>query len=291
MLIKLIRQTLKLVPDSVGFALTAKLAAATQRPPLEAHERKAMAHAEEIRFGDDRANIAWAWGAGPPVVLVHGWNGRAAQMAPLAVRIAESGFRALALDVTGHGDSPGKQAHWRYFLKDIPALARTIDENVYAYVGHSAGALTMMAARHAGSISASRYVCICAPSHPFPPISVIQKKLAPRPGVIARYKAFIAEQFGNTWDALFPGLVYQGLGANTLFFYDKTDRFVDHSEGDKLAAIATGARLLKTDRYSHAKVLAAPELRAAVCEFLQHGRNSERRPQTGEKIERNSGFD
>lgn len=269
MLVKLVRQTLKLVPDAVGYALTDRLAAMTRRPALEEAERRAMARAEQIRFGDERANVAWAWGAGPLVVLVHGWNGCAAQMAPLAARIAESGFRAVAPDVTGHGDSPGRHTHWRYFLRDIPALAQTLGEQAYAYVGHSAGALTMMAARHAGNVSASRYVCICAPSHPFPPISLIRKKLAPRPAIIERYKAFIAEQFASTWDDLVPGLVYRGLGADTLLFYDTTDRFVDHAEGDKIAAIAPGARLLKTDHYSHAQILAAPELHAAVCEFLR----------------------
>lgn len=274
MLIKLARLTLKAVPDSAGFAITDKLAAMTQRPSLEAGERDAMASAKQVRYGDNDGNVAWSWGEGPLVVLVHGWSGRAGQMAPLAVRIAALGFRAVALDVTGHGDSPGKHTHWRYFLRDIPALERRLGEPVYAYVGHSAGALTMMAARHAGNISASRYVCICAPSHPFPPINVIQKKLAPRPAIIERYKNFIAQQFGTTWDALFTGMVYRGLGANTLLFYDKTDRFVDHSEGDKVAAIAVGAKLIKTDRYSHAKILTAPEMLSEVCDFLQHGRAS-----------------
>ena len=269
MLVGLVRLTLKLVPDGMAFTLTDRLAAMTHRPALEDAERLAMARAEQIHFGAGRANVAWSWGAGPPVILVHGWNGRAAQMAPLAAHIADSGFRAVAPDVTGHGDSPGRHTHWRYFLRDIPELAQTLGEQAYAYVGHSAGALTMMAARHAGKVSASRYVCICAPSHPFPPISVISKKLAPRPAIVERYKAFIAGQFGSTWDELVPGLVYRGLGADTLLFYDTTDRFVDHTEGEKIAAIAPGARLLKTDRYGHARILAAPELHAAVCEFLR----------------------
>jgi len=269
MLVRLARQTLKLVPDGMAFALTDRLAAMSHRPALEDPERRAMEQAEQIRFGDGRGNVAWAWGEGPLVIVVHGWNGRAAQMAPLAVQIAESGFRAIAPDVTGHGDSPGRHAHWRYFLRDVPALTQTLGEQPYACVGHSAGALTMMAARYAGKLRASRYVCICAPSHPFPPISLIRKKLAPRPAVVERYKAFIAGQFGHRWDDLVPGLVYRGLGADTLLFYDTTDRFVDHAEGDKIAAIAPGARLLKTDRYSHARILAAGELHAAVCEFLR----------------------
>ncbi len=272
MLIKLARIALKAVPPPVAFSLTNALAARTQRPKLDGAEREALASAERIHYGDNDRNIALAWGTGPLVIMVHGWSGCAAQMAPLAVRIANSGFRAVALDVSGHGESPGKHTHWRYFLNDIPALAQSLGEPVYAYVGHSAGALTMMAARHAGNISAARYVCICAPSHPFPPINVIQKKLAPRPAIIERYKAFIAQQFGTTWDALHTGMVYRDLGTNTLLFYDKTDRFVDHSEGDKVAGIAHGARLIKTDRYSHAKILTAPELLHEASLFLQEGR-------------------
>lgn len=271
MLIKLARIVIKALPESLGYKITDTLAAMTQRPALEDIEREAMAGAEKLHYGRDGRNVAWAWGTGPLVLLVHGWSGRAAQMAPLAVAIAKCGFRSVALDVSGHGDSPGRHTHWRYFLRDIPGLADSLGHNVYAYVGHSAGALTMMAARHAGTISAAKYVCICAPSHPFPPISVIQKKLAPGPGIIERYKTFIAQQFGTSWDALYPGLVYEGLGPDVLLFYDKTDRFVNHSEGDKIAAIALGARLIKTDRYSHTSILTSPELLSEACEFLRAG--------------------
>lgn len=268
MLIDLARLTLKLLPNGLGHAITDRLAAMTRRPPLEPAEREAMADAERLGDGDGGRMAAFTWGQGPTVILVHGWSGRAAQMAPLAKRIASAGFRAVAFDVEGHGDSPGNQTHWRYFLRDIPALANSLGAAPFALVGHSAGALTMMAARHAGHIRAERYVCICAPSHPFPPINVIEKKLAPRRAIIERYKAFIAGQFGTTWAELEPGRVYHGLGSDTLLFYDTTDRFVNHTEGDKIAAIAGSARLIKTDRYSHVGILTAPELHDAVAEFL-----------------------
>lgn len=100
---------------------------------------------------------------------------------------------------------------------------------MHAYVGHSAGALTLMAARQAGHVSATTYVLICAPTHPFPAVNVIRRKLGPRPGVIARYCDFVAGQFGTNWESLRDGTLYQGLGANALLVFDTMDRFVDHS--------------------------------------------------------------
>lgn len=268
MLIDMARLALKIAPNGLGYIITDRLAAMTQRPQPAPDELRAMADAERLDYGADGRMAAFEWGEGPTVVLVHGWSGRAAQMAPLAKRIASAGFRTVAFDVEGHGDSPGNQIHWRYFLRDIPALADSLGVAPFAFVGHSAGALTMMAARHAGRIRAERYVCICAPSHPFPPINVIKKKLSPRPAIIERYKTFIANQFGATWHELESGREYLGLGSDTLLFYDTTDRFVTHSEGDKIAAIAEGARLIKTDRYSHTGILTSPELCDAVVEFL-----------------------
>jgi pimeloyl-ACP methyl ester carboxylesterase len=266
-LIPLTRLALKALPDATGFTITRSLAAVTQRPQVTDAERAALASANRMQYGD--GNVAWAWGGGPPVVLVHGWSGRAAQMAPLAARISEYGFRAIAMDVSGHGDSPGRRTEWGYFLRDIPALSDTLGEEVYAYVGHSAGALTVAAARRAGRISARSYVLVCAPTHPSPAIDQIRRKLAPRPGVVARYQRFVAGQFGAPWDALTDGWAYRGLGDETLLISDTTDRFVDHADADRIAAVARGARIVKTDRYGHARILTSPELLQEVCAFLR----------------------
>lgn len=229
-----------------------------------------MAQATKLYYGDDNRNVAWAWGKkGPLVILVHGWGGRAAQMAPLALYVAQLGFRSVALDVTGHGDSPKRHTRWAYFLKDITALTQSLNEDVHAYVAHSAGALSMMAARGLKGIRAERYVCICAPSHPFPPVNVVEKKLNPRRGVIERYKRYIAEQFETVWETLQTGSSFTNVGSEMLLFYDKTDRFVPHREGDKIHALCPGSRLIKTDGYSHLKILTAPELAKAVGAFLK----------------------
>jgi len=226
-----------------------------------------MAQASRHIYGE--GNASWAWGDGPIVIFVHGWSGRAAQMAPLARYVASLGFRSVALDVTGHGDSPGRRTRWEYFFRDIAALSASLGEAVHAYVGHSAGGLTMMAARATKGIRARRYVCISAPSFPFPPIEVIRKKLDPRPSVLEGYKRYIAAQFQATWPELEAGRCYAGATSDTLLFYDETDRFIDHREGDRIKALCPGAHLVKTQAYGHQAILSAPELARDVGAFLK----------------------
>ncbi len=269
MLIEAAKLVINVVPEAAANSIVRVLASVTQRPRVSPLEQEAMAQASKARYGEGNENVAWAWGDGPPVVFVHGWSGRAAQMAPLAFHVAHLGFRSVALDVTGHGDSPKRHARWDYFLRDIAALSQSLHEEIYAYVGHSAGALCMMAARALKGIHAQRYACVCAPSFPFPPINVIQKKLNPKEGVLEQYKKHIAEQFETTWEELRAGRAYAHAGSDTLLFYDETDRFVDHSEGDRIQGLCPGARLVKTSAYSHQKILAAPELARAVGEFLK----------------------
>src|SRR6266568_4546258 len=196
MLIAIARFVINVVPEAMADSITRSLAAMTQRPRVSSFEQAAMAQASKMGYGEDNKNVAWVWGDGPLVIFVHGWSGRAAQMAPLALHVANLGFRSVAIDVTGHGDSPKRHTRWDYFLRDIAALSQSLHEEVYAYVGHSAG-------------------------------------------------------------------------ADLLLFYDETDRFVDHREGDKIQALCPGARLIKTSAYSHQKILTAPELAQAVGEFLK----------------------
>jgi pimeloyl-ACP methyl ester carboxylesterase len=241
----------------------------TQRPRVSSIEHEAMAQASKLYYGERNRNVAWVWGEGPLVIFVHGWSGRAAQVSPLALHVSRLGFRSVAIDVTGHGDSPRWHTKWEYFLRDIAALSQSLHEDIYAYVGHSAGGLTMMAARNLKGLHAQRYVCICAPLYPFQAIVAIQRILDPKKGVVERYKRDVAEQFETTWEHLQSGCSYAGAGPDMLLFYDETDRQVDHREGDRIRGLCPGARLVKTRAYGHRKILAAPELAEAVGEFLR----------------------
>lgn len=226
-----------------------------------------MATARRRSYGERNEKRAWQWGDhGPIVVLVHGWSGSPVQMAPLAAQLAGDGLRCVVLEVTGHGESTRRRTSWEHFMDDIAAVTRSLGEKVYAYVGHSAGALSMMAARELRGIGAQKYVCICAPSYPW--LHGVEKRLTQRRSLVEGYQDYTARQFRTTWDKLLTGASYANVGADLLLFYDKKDKFLPDTEGDKIGALCPGSTLLKSQKYGHSKVLMAPELIDAVRSFL-----------------------
>lgn len=83
-------------------------------------------------------------GEGEPVLLLHGWGGVSTDMAPLAATLAEAGYRAIALDLPGHGADRGSYA-------DVFRMAAAVDavSSLYgrprAVVAHSFGAVVTFA--------------------------------------------------------------------------------------------------------------------------------------------------
>lgn len=267
MLEQLLKFTLKFTMESsprpLASALARVLSSLAPRMRVTPEQQAALAAATALHYGQ-HDHPAWAWGEGPPVIVVHGWGGRAAQLAPLAQFVSTLGFRAIALDISGHGASPVRRASWASFIRDIQASRALCDGPVHGLIGHSAGALAMMAAR----VPASRYVCICGPTHPYPFVTEVERRLGADARVLSDLQRHVAAQFGTSWAKLEACFVYRDAGADLLLCYDEKDRYVPHGDGDRLHALCAGSQLLKTRSYGHNRILDAAELRDALARFL-----------------------
>ncbi len=262
-----LKSTIRSMPTGMAFAVARYAASRPKRPPMSETEAAAMELAVPILECSWSNNAAWSWGNGPCVLLVHGWGGRASQMAHIGVSLASRGMRAIAFDVAGHGESGENVARWRFFIRDICRMSRTFGP-VAGYIGHSAGGLSMMAARRSGALTPSKFVCICAPSHPHPPIRGLAQRLNPREAVLDCYRKFLGEEFQITWSALETGEAFADAGPDLLLCYDHKDRFVDHSDGDKIHARCPGSKLLKSSAHGHTRILAAPDVISAAVDFV-----------------------
>lgn len=89
----------------------------------------------------DKNVCAWRWGQGPGVLLVHGWGGRGSQFSRFVPLLVKAGFTAIAVDMPGHGSSPGRIASYFEFTDTIRGFIskdRALD--VQAIIAHSFGA-------------------------------------------------------------------------------------------------------------------------------------------------------
>lgn len=238
--------------------------------PLRAKDAELLVGARTFRFGPEDSRVAWLIGEGPLIVLVHGWGGRGVQMAGLARFLAAEGYRCVFFDAGGHGDSRTEYTGYSTFIADSRDLAHALNEPAFAWIGHSAGALGMMHARALHGIGADRYVCICAPRFPYVALETLKKHRGAGDEVLEHVKPILAAQFQTGWLALEEGEAFAPEKDKPLLLaYDRDDELVRHADADFVAARWPGAKVVKTDGYGHNRILRAPEVWAAVREFLR----------------------
>src|SRR5919107_5916537 len=136
----------RLTPTLAG-RLAAKLFARPRRHARPARESELIARGTRVALPDGLH--ATAWGAGPTVLLVHGWEGRGAQLGAFVDPLVAAGYRAVALDGPAHGDSPGRTTTGPEFARAL-ITTRDVVGSLAGVIGHSFGGFTALLALSRG---------------------------------------------------------------------------------------------------------------------------------------------
>jgi pimeloyl-ACP methyl ester carboxylesterase len=86
-------------------------------------------------------------GQGPPVLLVHGWSCDGNDWCYQVPALVEAGFRAISVDLRGHGNSSAPEGRYgpRIFADDLAALLDQLNTGPVVAAGHSMGGATVVA--------------------------------------------------------------------------------------------------------------------------------------------------
>lgn len=264
------RALIRLLPDAAATRLSIFLAEAAFRAPIKERDRAALARAQPHAWGPKRQFRAWCWGKrGPQIVLIHGWGGRATQMAPLAEYLAGAGYRCLAPDMRAHGASPGRRIRFAHFIGDLPILLASLERPIHALIGHSAGAMTMMQSRQQHGIQAEHYISINGPRAPYPPVEQLDLQLRPGDRVLARCRPYFARQFGAQFEQLDDGRIYQYLGQGGLLaIHDQDDDQVHPGDAAVVTRTWPRAATFITQGLGHQRVLYDAGVHQRIARFL-----------------------
>jgi pimeloyl-ACP methyl ester carboxylesterase len=265
--IRLFFAVLGRVSPALAGRLAAKLFARPQRHPRPDRERELIARGTRVALPDGLH--ATAWGAGPTVLLVHGWEGRGAQLGAFVDPLVAAGYRAVALDGPAHGDSPGATTTGPEFAQALVATRDAVGP-LAAIVGHSFGGFTSLLAVSRG-LAAARIVTIGTPAS-VPEVlrdflRLIRLPERALPSMIAALEARVRAPMSSFEVEAFAPTVH----VPVLVVHDTDDREVPYADGQRLADVF-GARLLTTSGLGHRRILYAPEVVAAVVEFIEGGR-------------------
>ncbi|HYC89517.1 MAG TPA: alpha/beta fold hydrolase [Thermoanaerobaculia bacterium] len=235
------------------------------RPPREA-EALAAAIPFEVSLGPTITIQAWRWGSGPAVLLVHGWEGRGAQLAAFVAPLTAAGFSVVTFDAPGHGASPGNRSSLPHFAWSVRGVAEAI-EPPYAILAHSLGcAATTLALRD--GLEVQRLVYFSPPLDPSDYVARFGDILNISAPVLDRMKARIEERFMRKWSDYSLAETAREMTTPLLVIHDRDDNETLWEEGAALTEAWPGARMITTSGLGHRRILRDPAVVAAGTRFV-----------------------
>ena len=251
---------------AAGFAERMFLTARRHPRPAWEHEMIERARPFQVPWGEGSLR-GWSWGEGRTIVLVHGWEGRGAQLGAFVEPLVEAGFRVVTFDGPGHGDSSGSRAS---IVDFADALDRVIDAvgPVHGIVAHSMGAASTTLAM-SRRLRASRLVFV-APPVDFRDFSrAFAAMFAVPASVIDRVHRRLEARHDCRIDEIHGARLAPRIQAPLLVVHDEGDKEVPWRDGKTLVDAWPGALLHTTSGLGHRRVLKAPEVIGAAITFLR----------------------
>ena len=221
---------------------------------------------ERVRVGRRWvATTAWH-GGGPTVVLVHGWNGGSGDLAAFVGPLRDAGRRVVAVDLPGHGRSPGKRLTLAAAVDAVDAVLRR-EASVEAVIAHSFGVpATVLAAGRGAPLP--RAVLMSGPVSMEPYLLRFERVLGLGPSVRAAMRARIRRVLDDGGlETMELAAVAPRLAGRALIIHDRADREVPFMSAQALHRAWPGAELMATEGLGHRRLLSDPGVLERAVRF------------------------
>jgi pimeloyl-ACP methyl ester carboxylesterase len=238
--------------------------ACDEREVLATATRREMVPDGEVRLR------AFVWGdEGPTVLLVHGWNGTAGQMAHAVQPLHRRGFRVVAYDAPAHGASEGAMTHVPGMARAVAAMARRFGP-LHAIVGHSVGATAISRAIEQG-LAVGRAAFIAPATGPRRWVAKFAAAARLSARCSARLAAAVEEVAGERLAALELARVAPQVDVPVLALHDRHEGVVPVVEARRAIRAMPHGRLIETTGLGHFRILRDVAVLREVAAFVGNG--------------------
>ena len=254
--VRLLRPALAMlsaVTPSLAAPIAERLFLAAPRHPQPGHEAAELASARRTVVDADTPIVAWTWGHGPAVLLVHGWGGRGAQLAGFVLPLVRNGYSVITLDAPGHGQSPGRRSSLVAFVDAIHAVSRALGP-VRGVIAHSIGAAAAACALRDG-LRADAAVFLAPPADLALHADIMLETLGFGRRARELMRERVERRLGVAWSTLDVAGFAPQMRTPLLVIHDREDAEVPWQEGANIAQAWPGATLSITGGLGHRRLL------------------------------------
>jgi pimeloyl-ACP methyl ester carboxylesterase len=196
----------------------------------------------------------YEWGEGKPVLMVHGWMGRATQFRKFIPQFNEAGYKVVAFDATGHGRSEGNSSHIMKFANIIKLLHDQYN-GFEMIVGHSLGGVASMHAIIRGAYT-NKLTMISSPAIGDEIMMEFRKKIGASELPMPYFEKYLKKKFGNSFEEYSASYNVEKMeNVQLLLIYDEDDREVSMRNPEILMQKKPSARLITTSGLGHTRIL------------------------------------
>jgi pimeloyl-ACP methyl ester carboxylesterase len=255
---------LGLVSPRIAGRIALRLFCTPRRHHRPSWEKQIAERGEALRVGSNLA--AHAFGSGPTVLLVHGWEGRGTQLGHFVDPLVDAGFRVVALDSPAHGESSGTRTDLIESTEALRKVGRELGP-LAAVVAHSfGGAVTTLALER--GLDVASVVLIGSPSSVDDVITRFGALAGVRGAAMRAFREGIERQTGVKIKDVEIFERVARLEVPALIVHDRDDGEVPFHDAERLAARWPGATLMPTTGLGHRRILKDDEVIRRVVEFV-----------------------
>ena len=225
------------------------------------------AKTKTIAFKKNKVKI-YEWGnAEKGVLLVHGWSGRATQVAHLTNPLLEAGFKVYSFDAPAHGNSNGRHSHFLEFSELIFELKKRHQDIEYI-VGHSMGGSACIHAISQG-LQIKKCVSIASPSN----IDWVLNSFCTQINVSTKVEKRIKKQIETKFNAKFEEFSVRTLVKKVslpgLIIHCKDDQDTPFKAAQEIHQNWKNSTLVFTKKLGHRRILKDKEFAQTIIDFLK----------------------
>ncbi|RKZ97950.1 MAG: hypothetical protein DRQ46_03505 [Gammaproteobacteria bacterium] len=209
----------------------------------------------------------WGQHNEPTILLVHGWNGRAAQLGLFAQDLVEQGYRVISFDAPGHGRTSANSTN-------LPEISRVIQKLSHEYgpfkagISHSFGGLCLLHAVREG-IEMHKIICIASASNAERLVEVFAAILQIQPRIIDLHKKLLEQQFGEEmWKRFSMPEMVKEITIPGLIIHDEDDMDVPMKSSKLIAQEWPNSELVITAGLGHRRILRDKIVIRRVTSFI-----------------------
>ena len=241
-------------------------------------EKKAETFSERFTVVADGKKIqCYLWGSGEPVLVVHGWGGRATQFRRFIKPLTAAGYKVVGFDGPAHGRSEGKRTNILEFEEAIRKIYEKIGQPV-GIIAHSFGGGVMMSAAMNGLI-VPKLINIASPVIGDEIINTYLRAINGSESTREYFKKHVQKKYGRSFDEFTSSYFVQHLPSpiEVLLIHDEGDKEVLIRHAEKFISLYPAARLIKTSGLGHTRILKDDQvIRQCVTFIAQESSGTER---------------